>query len=167
MKRYCLDMSGFSKPMQDMPEDIYETLWSGLCERVALGHFAVTEEVYEELTHLTGSVGQCIADHKAELVLELNAGDWDWTAYLQHYNALYPKYEGFIAGTGGSKASLSVPDLSIVLLGKTLALPVVSSEVACAHQVGTRSRKIPDVCQAENVQHMTFNDLLRAEGIKV
>ena len=63
--------------------------------------------------------------------------------------------------------SLSMPDFSIVMLGKALALPVISMETACAQNPSTKSRKIPDVCTAEKVVHMTFNDLLRAEGITI
>ena len=53
------------------------------------------------------------------------------------------------------------------MLGKALALPVISMETACAQNPSTKSRKIPDVCTAEKVVHMTFNDLLRAEGITI
>lgn len=160
-------MSGFSNPIQGMPEDIYVSLWAQICDRVKAGHFAATAEVYEELTHIPGNVGQCLVDHEAEIKLEVGAGDWDFATYLAHFAALHPKYEPFINGTGGSKMSLSIPDFSIVMLGKTLALPVVSMEIPCAKNPGTKSRKIPDVCAAENVVHMTFNDLLRAEGITI
>lgn len=160
-------MSGFSNPIQEMPEDIHVTLWDRLCDLIRTGDFAVSDEIYEELTHITGQVGQCVRDHKSELVLEVGSGDWDWTSYIAHNDALRPKYEPWIAGTGGSKASLSPADFSIVILGKTLALPVVSMETACGTQPGTKSRKIPDVCLAEEVLHMTFNDLLRAEGLQL
>lgn len=160
-------MSGFSNPIQGMPEDIYVSLWTQLCDLVKAGIFASTAEVFEELTHIPGDVGQCIVDHEAEIKLEVGAGNWDYTAYLANFDALHPKYEPFINGTGGSKMSLSIPDFSIVMLGKTLALPVISMEVACAHNPSPKSREIPDVCTAENVVHMTFNDLLRAEGITI
>lgn len=167
MKKYCLDMSGFSNPIQSMPDDIYVSLWTQICDRVRAGHFAATAEVYEELTHIPGDVGQCLRDHEAEVKLEVGAGSWDYQSYLAHFDALHPKYEPFINGTGGSKMSLSMPDFSIVMLGKALALPVISMEIPCAHNPNTHSRKIPDVCSAENVVHMTFNDLLRAEGITI
>ena len=167
MKKYCLDMSGFSNPIQGMPEDIYVSLWAQLCDLVRAGVFATTAEVYEELTHIPGDVGQCLRDHEAEIKLEVGAGDWDYAAYLATFDALHPKYEPFINGTGGSKMSLSVPDFSIVILGKTLALPVISMETPCAQNPNTKRRKIPDVCATENVVHMTVNDLLRAEGITI
>ena len=160
-------MSGFSNPIQGMPEDIYVSLWSQICDRVKAGYFAATSEIYDELIHIPGEVGQCLKDHEAEIRLEVGAGDWGFPSYLAHCAELHPKYEPFINGTGGSKMSLSMADFSIVMLGKTLALPVVSMETACADNPGTKSRKIPDLCAAEGVVHMTFNDLLRAEGITI
>lgn len=165
MKRYCLDTSGFSNPIQGMPEDIYVSLWTQIRDLVKAGCFAATAEVYDELIHIPGEVGRCLKDHEAQIKLEVGSGDWDYTSYLAHFDALHPKYESFINGTGGSKLSLSMPDFSIVMLGKALALPVISMEVACANLPNTKSRKIPDVCKAENVAHMTFNDFLRAERI--
>lgn len=103
MKKYCLDMSGFSNPIQGMPEDIYVSLWAQLRGLVKAGVFASTAEVYEELTHIPGDVGQCLIDHEAEIKLEVGAGDWDFAAYLAHFDALHPKYEPFINGTGGVK----------------------------------------------------------------
>jgi Domain of unknown function (DUF4411) len=167
MKKYCLDTSGFSNPIQGMPEDIYVSLWTQVCDRVKAGYFAATAEVYEELILLPGDVGQCLKDHEAEVKLEVGIENWDFQSYLAHFDALHPKYEPFINGTGGSKMSLSIPDFSIVMLGKALALPVISMEFPCAQNPNTRSRKIPDVCNAEKVAHMTFNDLLRAEGITI
>lgn len=167
MKRYCLDTSGFSNPIQDVPEDIHVTLWDRLCDLVRAGHFATTQEVYDELTHIPGKVGECIKDHKAELVLEIGAGDWHWQDYIAHNNAIRPKWQPWIEGTGGSKASLSPADFSVIILAKTLALPVVSMEIPCGTLIGTKSRKIPDVCLSEQIVHMTFNDLLRAEGLRL
>lgn len=167
MKKYCLDTSGLSNPLQASPDDIHVTLWAQICDRIIDGVFAVTAEIYDELTHLPGSVGRCVADHDADLKLEVGSGAWDFQTYLAHVANCHPRYEPFISGTGGSKASLSMADFSIVMLGKTLALPVVSMEIACGHFPESKKRKIPDVCMTENVAHMTFNDLLRAEGIKL
>jgi hypothetical protein len=167
VKKYCLDMSGFSNPIQSLPDDIHVSLWTQICDRVRRGDFATTTEVYEELTHITGTVGQCLKDHMAEIRLEVGSGDWSHELYISNFQKLHPKYQKFITGTGGSKASLSMADFSIVVLGKTLALPVVSMEIACGHNLHTKSCKIPDVCMAEGVLHMTFNDFLRSEGITV
>lgn len=165
MKKYVLDMSGFSNPFEAMPEDIYGSLWAKLRERVVGGIFATTTEVYDELCHIPGHLGQCIKDHEAQLKLEVGSGDWDFATYTQHWNTLHEKYEPWVKGLNGQKASLSVPDLSVITLARTLALPVVSMEIPCAKDPKARKRKIPDVCALENIVHMTFNDLLRAEAI--
>jgi hypothetical protein len=167
MRRYCLDTSGLSNPIQSMPEDIYVSLWAQLCQRIAAGYFATTPEVYLELINIPGNVGQCLLENESVIKLEVGTGDWDFPTYLSNFDALHPKYESFINGTGASKMSLSMPDFSIVVLAKTLDLPVVSMETPCANNPNTKRRKIPDVCKAENVIHMTFNDLLRAEGITI
>jgi hypothetical protein len=52
-------------------------------------------------------------------------------------------------------------------LAKALGLPLVSSEKKTnSDQDSKKRQKIPDICAKEGVQHMSFNDLLRAEGIK-
>ena len=132
-----------------------------------MGVFATTTEVYDELILMPGNVGQCLRDHSAEIKLEVGAGNWNYAGYIANFQKLHPKYQHFIAGTGGSKASLSMPDFSIVILGMTLALPVVSMERPCAQNLHTKSRKIPDLCNAEGIVHMDFNELLRAEGIRL
>ncbi len=166
MKKYCLDTSGLSNPIQSLPEDIHVSLWSQVCDKIKQGVFAATTEIYDELVRIPGSVGQCLKDHLTEIRLEVGAGEWNYNSYISHFKTLHPKYQKFIAGTGGSKASLSMPDFSIVILGKALALPVISMELPCAQNLHTKSCKIPDVCSAEGVLHMTFNEFLRAEGIK-
>jgi len=37
MKKYCLDTSGFSTPLENMPEDIHETRWAKVAELVTSG----------------------------------------------------------------------------------------------------------------------------------
>ena len=167
MKRYCLDTSGFANPIQSMPDDIHVSLWVQICDRVRAGYFATTTEVFEELTHMPGMVGRCLGENEAAIKLEVGAGSWDYTTYIKHLDTLFPKYQAFISGFGGPQLSLSMADFSIVILAKTLGLPVVSMEIPCAIQPNTKKRKIPDVCAAEQVPHMTFSDLLRAEGIRI
>lgn len=67
-KRYCLDTSGLSNPLENMPQDIHVSLWNQVMAVIAGGHLAVTQEIYGELTHLAGAVGECIKDNHANLV---------------------------------------------------------------------------------------------------
>ena len=65
---------------------------------------------------------------------------------------------------GGYKKTVCLNDISIIALAKSLALPVVSME-ALIRQPGAKWRRIPNVCLAENVEHLWFNDFLRRENV--
>lgn len=165
MPKYCLDMSGLSNPAQHMPQDIHASLWSQLEGLITAGTFATTAEVFEELTHILPPIGGCIAANASALVFEVGNKNWDWQRYLSHTNRMQIKYEGFISERNGNRENtINLNDLSVIALAKTLALPLISMEARKGAQAEKR-RGIPDICDAEKVQHMTFSDLLRAEGI--
>jgi len=48
-KKYCLDTSGLSNPLEAMPEDVHSTLWKSVASVICAGKFAVTKEIYDEL----------------------------------------------------------------------------------------------------------------------
>ena len=165
MKAYCLDTSGLSNPLEFMPEDIHPTLWQKIADIIVDNRFAATVEIYEELTHIRGTIGDCIRDNRSALALEVDDADWEGLTYLGHTNRMQTAYQPFIAEFNqGRKGLISLPDLSIIALGKTLRLPVVSMEKPVADPNAGR-RKIPNICAAEAVEHLTFNDFLRREGI--
>ncbi len=56
-------------------------------------------------------------------------------------------------------------DLTIIAMAKTLGLPVVSMEKAVSEAPGTKKRRIPNICKAEGVLHLGFNDFLHQEGL--
>jgi hypothetical protein len=169
VKEYCLDMSGLSTPLENMPEDIHTVLWSNVAKVVESGKFAVTTEIYEELEHLPGPIGECIQKNKGVLQLEIEDSGWDWQTYLQHMEQMQITYADVISENNGNrKNTIGFNDLSIIALAKTLSLPVVSSEKKLhADQDSLKRQKIPDICDKEGIVHMTFNDLLRKEGIKI
>ncbi len=167
MKKYCVDMSGFSNPASEeyMPQDIYVSLWSRVHNLIIAGTIAVNAEIFDEMTHITGPLGECIKEHKKSLVLEIDAEDWDASGYLKHAVRMQNDHQKFIREfNGNSKGMIGLNDLSIIALGKALKLPVVSMEKRKSHQSATK-RGIPDICDIESVPHLTFNDFLRAEGI--
>jgi Domain of unknown function (DUF4411) len=168
VKEYCLDMSGLSTPLENMPEDIHTVLWSHVAKVVESGKLAVTTEIYEELEHLPGPIGECIKKNKPNLQLEIEDSEWDWQTYLGHVERMRVTYADVISENNGNrKNTIGFNDLSIVALAKTLGLPVVSSEKKLhADQDSAKRQKIPDICDKEGVLHMSFNDLLRKEGIK-
>jgi hypothetical protein len=168
MKAYCLDMSGVSAPLEFMPEDIHSSIWSSVAGLVTSGKFAVTTEIYEELCHLPGPFGECIKANETSIQLEVEEDSWDWQTYLAHYEDLKTKYTSVISEYNGNrKNTVGLKDLTIIALAKTLKLPVVSSEKRLnALQDSEKRQKIPDICDKEGIEHMSFNDLLRAEGIR-
>jgi hypothetical protein len=168
MKKYCLDTSGLSTPLENMPEDIHETMWAKVAEVVAGGAFAVTVEIYEELKHLPGSIGDCIKGNEDAIQMEIEEESWDWQTYLGHYEDMKARHEAVISEYNGNrKGTIGLNDLTIIALAKTLGLPVISSEKkANVGQESDKRQKIPDICDKEGVTHLNFNDLLRAEGIR-
>jgi hypothetical protein len=54
-----------------MPEDIHTSIWAGVAGLVDDEKFAVTTEIYEELSHLVGPIGECIRKNKDILQYEL------------------------------------------------------------------------------------------------
>jgi hypothetical protein len=165
MKKYCFDTSGISNPLELMPEDIYESIWVNFKTKcLASGIIAVTQEIYDEMVHITGTVGQCIKQNKNNLLLEVGE-DWDWGGYIDHCNKMEEDHKDCISEfIGGTKKTVGLNDISIVALGKTLKLPVVSMEV----EVTAESKKlhIPDVCKLQSVEHLTFSQFLRKENFK-
>ena len=166
MKTYCLDTSGLSNPLVAMPEDIHPSLWRRIEGIIEAGRLAVTAEIHDELTHLEGSIGDCIRTHKAELILEVAKGDWDWLAYIAHGIRMQADHHDYIAEYNGNRRStVGLTDITIVALAKTLALPLISMESSAI--TSSMKRRIPDVCHIEGVEHLTFNDFLRREGVAV
>ena len=83
MKAYCLDTSGFSSPLEFVPEDIHSVLWGKISGLIANGKFAVNAEIYEELMRLPGAIGECICAHKDNLQLEIEE-EGHRVSYLGH-----------------------------------------------------------------------------------
>jgi len=169
MKRYCVDMSGLSNPASEdvAPQDIHVSLWAKIHVLVENGSIAVTEEIYDELCHIPPPLGDCIKENKGFLLLEVDDDNWDGPTYIEHATRMQDDHKQFIREfNGGSKGTVGLNDITIIALAKTLKLPVVSMEKRKAHQT-EKKRAIPDICDAENVTHMTFNEFLRAEGIKL
>jgi Domain of unknown function (DUF4411) len=167
MKKYCLDTSGLSNPLENMPEDIHSTLWQRIAGIIMAGGFAVTKEIYDELFHLPGSIGDCIRSNSNLMLLEIGDDAWDWNAYIRHINRMKDDHGAFISEyNGGRKRTIGLNDLSIVALGKTMALPVISME-SFNRDPSSKSRRIPDVCFLEGIQHLTFSEFLRVERVRL
>ena len=144
-----------------MPERIahYQPIWALVQSKIESGIFAVNGDIYEELCRLPGSIGVCLNNNKDNLVLEVGE-DWHWELYLQIVEQWRVKYRSVISEYNGNRSgTVGLVDVSIVALGKTLGLPVISME-AVAFQSSPIRMRIPGLCAAEGIQHLTFNDFI-------
>ncbi|MFF0947905.1 DUF4411 family protein [Rhizobium leguminosarum] len=166
VKRYCFDTSGISNPLETMPADIHVSLWASFSAYIYDGFIAVTPEIYDEMCHVTGDIGDMIKSTKGQLVLELGGAEWDWQTYVNNSKQLLATYEGCISEyTGGSAKTICLNDMTIVCLAKTLGLPLVSMENLVKEESQTNKRKIPNICRSEGIEHLTFSDFLRRENL--
>jgi hypothetical protein len=160
-KRYCLDTSGLSNPLDSMPENIpiYQPIWAHVKAKIESGVFAVNKEIYDELCLLPGQIGACLQNNEDNLLLEVGQ-DWDWNTYIEHVNRMRIIHHDIISEyNGGRKGTVGLNDVSIVALAKTLGLPLISMEAA-SFQSSDKRVRIPGLCAKEGVEHLTFNDFL-------
>ena len=99
--------------------------------------------------------------------LEVGKKGWNWEPYVKCAEDMQISQRAFISEyNGGSKRTVCLNDISIIALAKVLALPIVSME-ALIRQPEAKWRRIPNVCLAENVEHLWFNDFLRRENVRL
>lgn len=167
MPKYCVDTSGFSKALQDMPMDVFENLWAFVIEKIEAGDIAMTQEIFDEMTLIDNGFGETISENKDVVLYEVNQEGWDWQGYLEiNGQILTDQHDHISEYIGGSPKTVCVNDVSGISLAKSLEIPIISGESVTLNLTQTMKRKIPDICAAEGVQHMTFNDFLKAEGYK-
>lgn len=166
MPKYCLDTSGLSNPILDLPEDIFPSLWGKIIQRINSGALCWNGEISKELESIFGAVGDALKSAKASCCFEVGDDIWQWQKYLEIVEILRVKYQPFISEyNGGRKDTVGLNDISIVALAKTLELPLISMEKDNLYNPSEKRKRIPEVCRAEGVKHLTFNEFLRAEGI--
>lgn len=166
MHKYCLDTSGLSNPIIQLPEDVHVSLWEIVTEKIKFGVFCWNVEIADELACIPGPVGECLKSCKGTCCYDVGGRNWDWLSYLETVRLWKKKYHQYISEyNGGRKDTIGVNDLSIVALAKTLELPVVSMERPNTGPVSGKRLRIPDLCKSEGVEHLTFNGFLQAEGI--
>ncbi|MEQ9814436.1 MAG: DUF4411 family protein [Azospirillaceae bacterium] len=168
MHKYCLDTSGISNPVMEMPETIYVSLW-GQVVKLIHGHiFCWNYEISVELKSVYGVAGDALKSCNGECCFEVGVGDWGWEEYLAWVESWRKKYNDYISEyNGGRKNTISLNDLSIVALAKTLGRPVVSMEKRNLGPPSATKMRIPDLCDREGVDHLNFNEFLIAEGVTV
>lgn len=166
MAKYCLDTSGFSNPILDMPDDIHMTLWTKVRAMVEDGLFCWNEEIAVELNSIPGDLGQTLQDCHEDCCHEIGSNGWPWQEYLEKVEELRIKYNQYISEYNGNrKNTVGLNDVSIIALAIVLNLPIVSMEKPNGNPSSEKRMRIPEVCTEEGVKHLWFNDLMRAEGI--
>ncbi|WP_299963619.1 DUF4411 family protein [uncultured Roseobacter sp.] len=164
--KYCLDTSGFSNPLMEMPEDIHKTLWPSVVSRVQAEIFCWNYEIANEMASIQGAIGNALDGCNGSCCYEVGKGSWDWAAYVATNNTWRTHFHQFISEYHGNrKDTIGLNDLSIVALAHTLGLPVVSMERPNMGQPSQTKLRIPDLCIAVGVTHYNFNQLCRKEGI--
>src|SRR5262249_28637151 len=134
-KKYCFDTSGISNPLETMPEDIHESAWTKIKACIEGGMFAVTTEIYDEMIHITGTVGECIRAKGAALVVEMGEGEGDGESNAGHGTERQDQHRQFISEFNNNRRGTAcLNDISIIGLAKTLKLPVVSMETPIRNQ---------------------------------
>ncbi|MBX3560985.1 MAG: DUF4411 family protein [Sphingomonas sp.] len=166
MKVYCLDTAGLSTPHMQLPEDVplFRPIWDCVIRTIESGKIGVTAEIYKEMCHLTGDVGDCIRASKDRLLMEVDDPTWDGAGYIAQFNRMRQAHAEWIADyTMKSPAkTISLKDLTAVALAKSLNLPLVSSESSARDS--PKHKRIPDICALESVVPYSFNEFLRLEG---
>jgi hypothetical protein len=149
-----------------MPESvpIYRPIWDCVRQCIADDKIAATAEIYDELTHIRGPLGDCISEHKSELLMEVDDDSWDGPRYVREYDRMRKDHAEWIAeySMKSAASTICLNDLTAVALAKTLGIPVVSMETRATGS--PKHKRIPDICDLEDVLHYTFNDFMTIEG---
>lgn len=164
--KYCLDTSGFSNPLMEMPEDIHINLWKNVESKVYQEIFCWNVEIDKEIALIKGSIGRTLISCRNTCLFEVGKGNWNWKAYLEEYKMWCKTYRDYISEFNHDrKDTISLNDLSIVCFAKNLNLPIFSMEKPNLGQRSTKKIRIPELCSTVNVQHYNFIQICRKEGI--
>ena len=147
---YCFDSSVFINAWQrDYPPDVFPTIWSNI-EHLAANFGIVTpEEVRVELERKDDAVLKWLLERAHVLIPIDSSIQLAVTEILRQYPRLIDTRKG-----------RSGADPFVVALAQIRGLPVVTYE----KETGNLERpNIPDVCNALDIESMTFMDLARRE----
>lgn len=165
--KYCLDTSGISTPVVELPDDVHERLWTNVSAIVKSGIFCWNAEIAKEMLSIPGPIGAGLQSCNGSCCHEIGKGAWPWESYIKINADWQVAYARYISEYQNNlKNTIGLNDMSIVALSKALGLPVVSSETRILVQQNTKKIKIPNLCDLTGVKHLTFHEFCRAEGVK-
>ena len=149
-----------------LPEDVplYRPIWQCVIRAIEAGKVAVTAEIYKEMCHITGDVGDCIRASKDQLLMEVDDRSWDGPRYIGQFDRMRKAHKDWIAeyAMKSPAKTICLRDLTSVALAKTLNLPLISEESSAGDS--PKHKRIPDICALENVVPYSFNNFLKIEG---
>jgi len=98
--------------------------------------------------------------------MELKDESWNWKSYVDHGIRMLEEHKDFIAEYTDMKTddTVCLNDMTIIALAKTLQIPLVSMESSA--YPSPKKKRIPDICDLEDIKHYKFVDFLKAENIK-
>ncbi len=164
-KKYCLDTSGLSNPRMVLPDDIFVSVWNHVYLMIELGAFAVTKGIFSELEMIEGGMGKFISENRKMMLMDRD-GDWNEGEYLSIFEDFKERYRSVLSTPEVRKRrTIDQNDLSIVALGKAMRLPVITME-SRPIQISQKRKRVPEICDLESVEWLTFNDFLRRENFK-
>lgn len=166
--RYCFDNSALSNPWDrdNLRKSLFPSVWKFVGEKISDGIIAVTKEIFDEMILIDGGLGDFIKQNKSTMLFEIDQNNWDWKGYIKTASRMQNRYKDYISEYGGKgrKGTIDMNDLTTIALANTLSLPVISMEKRIQDLRNSKKRKIPDICDSEHIEHLTFNDFLENEG---
>jgi len=151
--KYILDTCSFSELKYRYCEDVFQSVWVKIFEKIEEGLIISCEEVYEELLTQDDEFISKLSEHK-DLFVKLDSNvEKEVTQILSEH----PKILDI-------KKKKSGADPFLIATAKAYTCTVVTEE---RYSNSPNIEKIPDVCSAYQIKCITFLDMLRELEIKV
>lgn len=151
---YCLDTSAILHAWRrDYPPDTFPSLWAKLDDMIDNGRIIAPDEVLLELERGGDEIHDWAIGHQAMFV----EPDEDMQRVVQEIVDRWPEFLPDESHDG------VWADPYVVALAVVREATVVTGEVVAPDNA--RRPKIPNVCRALGVPHVTLLGVLRAEGL--
>ena len=148
---YCVDTSAWLDGWaRDYPPDVFPSLWKKLAQCVANGSVRCSEEVYVELEKKEDGLHDWLKARK-EVLVPINE---DIQRIVSELLTAHPR----LVDTHRNR---SQADPFVIATAEHLGAVVVTGEIARGK---LDIPKIPDVCIARGIRHITFLEMLRELG---
>jgi uncharacterized protein DUF4411 len=145
---YSIDTSALMDAwVRYYPPDVFPRLWEQLAASINDGLIVATEEVYRELQQYKGELSMWVGERRQMFI----SIDEQVQAVVQDIMTTHPNLVDENTGKSGA-------DPFVIALARVRGLAVVSAE-----RSKPSKPKIPDVCTAKGVRHITLVELFREQ----